>query len=179
MMVNTDIRTANRVDLVVAFFDLTGFLRFSRSHTDEEVYHFFDLYYELVGDLIVESGGTVIKFMGDAGLVVFPAGQADRAVESLCALKTVGDRWLSDQGAQCRQIIKAHVGPVVAGALGTRTAKGFDVIGETVNTAATLPSHGLALTAELFRKLSPGTRKRFKKHTPPVRYIPLEESHQD
>lgn len=82
-------------------------------------------------------------------------------------------------GAQCRQIIKAHVGAVVSGALGTRTAKGFDVIGETVNTAATLPSHGLALTAELFRKLSPGTRKRFKKHTPPVRYIPLEESHQD
>lgn len=96
-MVNTDIRTAHREYLVVAFFDLTGFLRFSRSHTDEEVFHFFDLYYEFVGDMMAESGGTVIKFMGDAGLVVFPAAQADHAVGGLCALKTVGDRWLLDQ----------------------------------------------------------------------------------
>ena len=39
--------------------------------------------------------------------------------------------------------------------------------------------NGFTLTPQAFRQLNPDTRKLFKKHTPPVTYIPLEELHGD
>jgi class 3 adenylate cyclase len=136
-------------------------------------------YYELVGDLVAEAGGSVVKFMGDAGLLIYPAAEAERAVVGLRQLKIAGDTWLTDHAVPCRHVIKAHVGSVYCGPMGTRQEKRFDVFGETVNTTALLPSHGLSITPALFRQLGPESRKLFKKHTPPVTYIPVEERHQD
>lgn len=120
-----------------------------------------------------------MKFIGDAGLIVYPVAGANRGVVGLKHLKEAGDKWLTDHDVSCRHIIKVHVGPVFCGYLGTRTDKRFDVIGGTVNIAVTLQSNGLAITPQLFRKLDPETRKLFKRHTPPVTYIPIEEQHKD
>ena len=49
--------------------------------------------------------------------------------------------------------------------------------GQTVMVAATIKSSGLALTAQAFRKLNKETRKLFKKHTPAISYIPVDERH--
>lgn len=65
----------------------------------------------------------------------------------------------------------------MAGPIGTRNDKRLDVFGETVNIAAMLKANGIAITPQVFRKLEPETRKLFKKHTPPVTYIPVEERH--
>jgi adenylate cyclase len=179
MTTQIDNQTFEAQALVVAFPDLTGFWRFSRARPAPAVVSTLAAYYELVGDLVEEAGGKVVKFMGDAGLLIYPVAAAERAVVGLQRLQAVGDAWLTDHDTPCRHIIKAHVGPVYCGQVGTRTEKHFDVFGETVITAAMLPSHGLAITPSLFRQLGPSTRKLFKKHTPPVTYIPLEERHQD
>jgi len=47
--------------------------------------------------------------------------------------------------------------------------KRFDVFGHAVNIAALLTSDGLALT--------PQTCRHFKKHTPPISYISVEDRH--
>ncbi|MHC4606673.1 MAG: adenylate/guanylate cyclase domain-containing protein [Planctomycetota bacterium] len=167
------------LDLLVAFFDLTGFAKFARKATSREAFDMLSDFFELVGDSVEESGGKVVKFIGDAGLVVYPEDRADEGVRALHALKAAADRWLAGRGLASRVHIKAHFGPVTCGPVGTRSEKRFDVYGETVNTAATLPSHGLSITPQAFRKLGPETRKLFKKHTPPVRYIPVEEGHRD
>jgi len=65
------------------------------------------------------------------------------------------------------------------GPLGTRDDKRRDVLGATVNTMFMLKTTGFAMTPEAFRKLAPETRKLFKKHTPPVVYIPTEQPHRD
>jgi hypothetical protein len=65
------------------------------------------------------------------------------------------------------------------GPLGTRDDKKTDVLGSTVNTLFLLKVSGFALTPEAFRKLTPETRKLFKKHTPPVFYIPTTQLHRD
>ena len=44
-----------------------------------------------------------------------------------------------------------------------------------MNVAATLDATGVALSVAAFRKLGPELRRRFKKHTPPVTYIRLED----
>jgi adenylate cyclase len=179
MTIFDKIRTPQEMDLMVAFFDLTGFARFSRSRTDKEVFETFAEYYEFVGDLIDDSGGKIVQFIGDAALIVYPETHIDQGVLALKALQARGDVWLAEHNVPCRHIIKAHFGSAFCGQTGTRTDKRFNLFGQTVNTTATLNSNGFAITPQLFRKLEPSTRKLFKKHTPPITYIPIEAHHQD
>jgi class 3 adenylate cyclase len=174
-----DVYTPQEMNLLVAFFDLTRFTHFSQNHSVQEVFDTVSDYYEFVGDIIEDSGGQVVKFMGDAALIVYPETHVNEGVLALKALKDQGDVWLADRNVPSRNIVKIHFGPVIGGPAGTRTDKRFEVFGQTVNIAALLKSNGLAMTPQVFRKLNPATRKLFKKHTPPVTYIPVAESHKD
>ena len=171
------ITTPQEMNLLVAFFDLTRFLRYSQNHTAQEMFDFTSAYFEFVGDIIEGSGGKIVKFIGDAGLIIYPEDKVNEGVLALIELKEKGDQWLADQGVSSRNIIQAHFGPVVCGPMGTRSDKRFDIMGHTVSTAAITKSKGIALTPQVFRKLDDKTRKRFKKHTPPITYIPVGESH--
>jgi adenylate cyclase len=133
----------------------------------------------VVGDIIASGGGKVVKFIGDAALLVFPEDGVDAGVMTLRALRERGDQFFAGRGGPCRHVIKAHFGPVFCGPIGTRDEERFDVFGQVVNTAALLRSNGLALTPQVFRRLAPQTRQHFKKHTPPITYISVEDSHRD
>lgn len=165
------------IQALVACSDLTGYARLTGKLSDGEIFNFLSDYYEFVGETIAPANGRVIKFMGDATLMTFPELQADSGVQSLLALQQEGDKFLSSRGISCRHHIRAHFGPLHQGELGTRTDKRLDVIGSTVNTIFLLKASEFAITPEAFRKLKPETRKFFKKHTPPVAYIPLSVSH--
>ena len=167
------------IQALVACSDLTGYAKLASKLSEEEVFQFLSDYYEFVGDTIAPSGGHVIKFMGDAALMTFPDVQADSGVRSLLALQGQGDKFLSARGISCRHHIRAHFGSIQQGELGTRTDKRLDIIGSTVNTMFLLKASEFAITPEAFRKLKPETRKFFKKHTPPVTYIPLSLPHKD
>lgn len=167
------------VSALLACSDLTGYAKLSRSKSEEDVFRLLSGYYEFVGDTIAPAGGRVIKFMGDAALMLFPEGSADAGIVALLSLQTEGDRYLAELGVPCRHHIRAHFGSVLAGELGTRDNKRTDVLGSAVNTLFLLKSTGFAMTPEAFRKLGQATRSRFKKHTPPVTYIPLDQSHKD
>lgn len=172
-----ELNDVSEAALVVAFSDLTGFARFARNRPDREVFEIMSAYFELAGDIIERGGGRVVKPIGDSVLMTFPEGRADDAVNALLRLKEEGDRWLEQRGLPCRHVIKAHAGPVCCGPIGPRGDKRLDVYGRTVNTAALTRSNGFAVTPQVFRKLAPDTRKRLKKHTPPVTYIPVGERH--
>ena len=164
---------------LVACSDLTGYAKFTAKKSEEEIFQLLSDYYELVGDVIAPAHGKVIKYMGDAALMLFPETAVDAGVRALLDLQSRGDRLLSDRGAACRQHIRVHFGPMCVGPLGARDDKRLDVIGATVNTMFMLKTTGFALTPEVFRKLTPVTRKLFKKHTPPIAYIPVAEPHRD
>ncbi len=167
------------VSSLVACSDLTGYAKLTNSKSEEEIFHLLSDYYEFVGDTIAPANGTVIKFMGDAALMVFPESSVDSGVEALLSLYTEGDRYLSSQGIPCRHHIRAHFGTVLMGELGTRTEKRLDILGSEVNAMFLLKAAGFAITAEAFRKLGKETRAHFKKHTPPITYIPLNQPHKD
>lgn len=177
MSLKTDLPTLQEQELVIATFDLSGYFRYSLTRSDREIATLTGDYYEFVGDLIADGGGTVIKFMGDAALLVYPVSEADRAVNNLLQLKHDGDAWLAKRKVLCENIIKAHVGKVLCGPFGTRAEKRFDIFGMAVMETFKMTSHGLAISPELFRKLKPNTRRAFKKHTPPITYIPVKERH--
>jgi adenylate cyclase len=175
----TDIQAFQEMNLLVSFCDIRGFYNFCQGKSHLEITKFLDEFYELVGDIIEGAGGQILKFLGDAALIIFAEEDVSRGVIALKKLQDESDAWLKARNTSCRNIIKAHFGPVSGGLVGTRHNKQFDIFGMTVNTAFKIPSYGLAITPQVFRQLDTDTRQLFKKHTPPMRYIPLDEAHQD
>ncbi len=167
----------SEVSLLVAFTDFTRYAAEAARLEDAEVARVIDAYYELAGRTVAGAGGRVVKFIGDATLAVFPAEAIDRGVLALLELKTAADRLMADHGWESRLTVKAHFGPVVAGEFGGAADKRFDILGKTVNVTARLEASGVALSVEAFRQLGPDMRQRFKKHTPPVTYIRVEDPH--
>jgi class 3 adenylate cyclase len=163
----------NEAHLLIAFADLTRYSAQSLCVTDAQLADTMSAYYALVEEHVAARGGRVVKFIGDAALVVFPEEIADRGVDALLSLKSAADAFFEARGWPCRLIVKAHFGAVIAGDFAGR----YDVLGKEVNAAAMLDSLGVALSVEAFRKLSPELRQRFKKHTPTITYIRIEDPH--
>ena len=163
------------VPLLIAFVDLTRFFVQSQRVTDADLADTLDNFYECVTARVEKSGGRVVKFLGDAALVVFPEDAVDRGIEALLDVKEAVDDLMDGRRWDCRLTVKAHFGTAVAGPFGGAGAKRYDVIGKAVNTTATLEGSGVTLSVSAFRKLGPEMRRRFRKHTPPIAYIRNED----
>jgi len=175
-----DTTTVARVrrELLISFIDLSFYTADSRrTDDDERLAGIVDAYYERVTEKVQGAGGVVVKFIGDGALLVFPPERADDALFALLALKADVDRWLAGEGWESRLVVKVHAGTAVAGHYGGRGEKRFDVLGGDVNVTARLATRGVAISAQAFRLLSAEARKRWKKHTPPITYIPMEDRH--
>ncbi|MEX2154643.1 MAG: adenylate/guanylate cyclase domain-containing protein [Gemmatimonadaceae bacterium] len=160
---------------LIVFTDLTRFKDQSLRVEHTELADTLDALYERTAVAVQAAGGTLVKFIGDATLAVFPESAVDSAVRMLLELKPDIDDFMSARGWMCRLTIKAHYGEVIAGEFGPQGSKRFDVIGRAVNTTAMLQSQGITLSAEAFRKLTPELRQQFKKYTPPITYIRAED----
>lgn len=166
-------RTTRR--LLIAFIDLSGFARDAERTADERLAELLDRYYERIGEAASRAGGALVKLIGDGALLVFPPERADDAVQALLDLRDAVPVLVAEDGWHSTLVVKLHAGEVVCGAFGARGEKRFDVIGGEVNICARLPTRSFALSAEAFRALTPDGRRRFKKHTLPVTYIPVSD----
>jgi class 3 adenylate cyclase len=179
-MINfNQINSPTKLNLLISFLDLTNFRRTCRGKTDEEVFELLSEFYTLSGEIIAKNNGKIIKFIGDSAIVVFPEDCIDQGVNTLKQLKNKIESDFEKKNIPSRLDVKIHFGEVIGGLLGTKENKTFDIIGEAVNTTALLKSFGFSMTPQVFRKLNTDTRKLFKKHTPAIRYIPVEEKHKD
>jgi adenylate cyclase len=160
-------------ELLIAFLDFTEFKEQSMRVEDSEIAETLDAFYALVARDVGAAGGNVVKFIGDAALVVFPASAVDAGVRALLELKPSLDRFMLDRNWDCRLEVRIHFGEVIAGQFGPEGDKRFDVIGRNVNAAAMLKPNGITVSADAFHKLSPGLQKHFKAHTTAPTYIPL------
>jgi class 3 adenylate cyclase len=61
---------SHRREITVVFLDLRGFTAFTERAEPEEVLDLLKAYHAAVGSLIVDSGGTLVRFAGD-GIMVF------------------------------------------------------------------------------------------------------------
>ncbi len=174
-----EIKKTTQQSLLIVFADLTNFSRLSSKRSSSDVFEYISNICEMTGDLVDTAGGAVIKFIGDASLSVFSETHIDAGIDAFLKLKLKIDSFNKMNKLESQMIVKCHFGTVTIGLLGSKTDKKLDVIGNAVNTCAMLKSNGFALTAETFRKLKPETRKLFKKHTPPITYIPIGEMHKD
>lgn len=156
--------------LGVAFFDLSRIAEWSSCEEDVVVASFLQKFYELAAEHIEPAGGRIVKFMGDAGLAVFPTERVQDGIFACCAFADDARECARTFGLDTYLNVNVHVGPVLAGQFGPPSAKRFDVLGKTVNIAARLGRRGVTLSPQAFRCLDPEARKRFEKITPPVTY---------
>jgi class 3 adenylate cyclase len=167
--------TRAEVPLLIAFADLLRFGVRSQRTDDIELAETIDATTSTSRRPSRTPGGTVVKFLGDAALITFPEDAVDRGIEPLLALKESVDELMARRGWACRLAIKVHFGTAVAGPYGAAGNKRYGLIGRAVNIAATLEGSGVTLSVDAFRKLGPSVRVRFRKHTPPITYIRIED----
>ena len=96
---------------------------------------------------VLDAGGTVMQFIGDAVMAVFgaPVAQddhADRAVASAVAMirrqAALDERWAADGLPPFGLGIGLSTGPVAAALLGSEERLEYTVVGDTVNLAQRL-----------------------------------------
>ncbi|MBI4640925.1 MAG: adenylate/guanylate cyclase domain-containing protein [Candidatus Tectomicrobia bacterium] len=145
----SEITAPTEYHMIVALADIAGFARASQNLSNRELFDMLDEFYELIGGIVEDAGGKVVKFMGDGALIVFPEEMAKRAIEALGKIKMEANDWLSRFGLSCRIYLKAHIGSVICGPLGTAKEKHFDVIGDTVMKLFLSPSGDFVLSPEL------------------------------
>lgn len=165
--------------ILICFADLTNFRNTVSKYTSIELFEYISEVQKITTDIIKEHKGFVLKNNADETLMIFDENQIDNGVIGLLKLKKYLDEFNRKNKLESVVRIKCHYGIVAVGYMTVNEQSRLDIMGNEVNICATLKSNGFSMTAETFRKLSPETRKYFKKHTPPISYIPVEEWHKD
>jgi len=172
----TDMRLPTERELIVGMYDLRGYTLYCERTEASRALDVMARYCSLAGEIIHRAGGLLIKPIGDAGLFAFPGDEADAAVEAIKELQAVGDPWLASEDYAGRVRTVVHAGMAAIGLMGGPGREQIDIIGKTVNIVGAMRSEGyFSITPAVFRKLSPANRKLFRKHTPPVSYIDLDD----
>ena len=128
---NPSALSLHRMERTVVFVDIRGFTTWSESKPPEEVVAMLNEYFEAADAVWPNSNALKIQYIGDEIMAVFPGGQ-DAAKGALELGKAVGltlDQYGLGAG------IGVNTGAVVEGLMGSRNLKGYNVIGDVVNSA--------------------------------------------
>jgi adenylate cyclase len=157
-----------KMTATVLFTDIKDFSCIAE-HTDPEVLMcWLNEYMEAMAGLVLEYGGVVDKFIGDAVMAVFgvpiprstpeaitnEAQQAVRCALSMAAaLKSLNHKW-QVQGYPCAAMrVGIATGTVVVGSLGSSQRLDYTTIGDSVNVASRLESYDKSIGSGVFRLL--------------------------
>ena len=117
----------------VLFADVVGFTSLAERTDPEVVARLVDTAFRELGDIVVQHGGTVDKYMGDSVMAVFGVplahdDDAERAVAAAMAMRHLGGDLVFSIGVNSGEVMATAVG----------AGGGVTVIGDTVNVAARL-----------------------------------------
>ena len=143
------------INSVIWFSDLRESTRLSQVMPREDYLAYLNTYFHCLAGSILEKGGEVLRFIGDAALAIFPIGDPERwsiatdAAEAcrraLAAARLAGERIDTDNAMHpertpIRYGIGLHLGDVTYGNIGVPQRLEFTVIGSAANTAARVES---------------------------------------
>ena len=116
--------------------DLRGFTALSNRLSSTRILQLLDMYFDRVIPPIIQSGGEVLKFMGDAVLAYFTADAPTAAAASaskaaLTVLTCLAETELPDAAMEAS--IALHYGKVSYGNIGSGSRLDFTVIGPDIN----------------------------------------------
>ncbi len=154
----------SRNEASVLFIDVREFTSLSASQPPEQVVEWLNELLEAATAIIIEHGGYVDKFIGDAilavfGVPIFRKDHAQRAVRCAVALqKKLGQKSPYSNPLMGAVGISIHTGDVVAGNIGSANKMEYTVIGDTVNIASrlnALAGPGKVVVSKIVKKRLP------------------------
>ena len=143
-----------RRELTIFFSDLQGFSTISERLGPEDLTKLLNDYLSDMTDIILEEGGTLDKYEGDAIIAFWnaPLHQPDHAVRAVrasvrCQQKLAARRAEFEQrtGAVLKMRIGLNTGAVVVGNMGSSNRFDYTVLGDAANLASRLEGANKAL----------------------------------
>ncbi|MGI9411934.1 MAG: adenylate/guanylate cyclase domain-containing protein, partial [Hyphomicrobiaceae bacterium] len=140
------------LNAVIWFSDLRGSTALAETLEREDYLEALNQYFDSVAGAVIEQGGEVLKFIGDAVLAIFAIDEAPNSAGTACdsalaavklARKRLGKINAERSGAGQPALAfgtALHVGKLMYGNIGTPRRLDFTVIGPSVNEAARLES---------------------------------------
>lgn len=127
--------------------DLRGFTSMTARIGSRAMIEVMNAYFDCMAEAVWEQGGEILKFMGDAMLVVFridedrsPADASQRgvaaAIDALERLARLSQERVSEGDEPLRAGVALHIGSVVYGNIGASSRLDFTVMGSAVNLVA-------------------------------------------
>lgn len=131
----------------IYFSDVQGFTGISENLAPEELTALLNDYLSAMTDIILESGGTIDKYEGDAIIAFWnaPVEQSDhsrRALEAAVACQKKLDEIRHDLEVRAKKTFKMRIGintgDAVVGNMGSRSRFDYTMLGDAVNLASRL-----------------------------------------
>jgi class 3 adenylate cyclase len=131
------------VQVTALFADLRGFTTFSEGVEPAEIVAMLNRYHGVAVPSILDNGGTIVQFVGDALLALFnaPARQPDhalRAIRAAVQMQVAVEAIADERPDWPRFRVGANTGPALVGNIGSEALRGFNAMGDAVNVAARL-----------------------------------------
>ncbi len=139
--------TGEKRALYTLFTDIEGFTELSHKLPPEQVASLLNAYLDGMSDIVLDHGGTIDKFVGDAvvafwGAPIARADDADRAAEALLAMIRFTQNFSAEHdepGAEFgRTRAGLHYGDAVVGNFGGEGRLSYTALGDAMNCAARL-----------------------------------------
>ena len=134
-------------DCTVLFSDIRGFTALSESISPEALVKFINGYLTPMTRIVLEEGGTLDKYIGDALMAFWgaPVPQEDHALRAcrtalrfLEELETLRKGWREEGLPEVEIGIGINSGPMVVGNMGSDLRFDYTVMGDAVNMASRL-----------------------------------------
>jgi adenylate cyclase len=134
------------IHAVIWFCDLRDSTSHTESLTRDEYLSMLNRFFDCTAGAVLDHGGEVLKFIGDAVLAIFPVDDPDNPEAAGHAIDAAQDAQhrvaiINQQGAErgARAIgfgVGMHIGTLMYGNIGTPGRLDFTVIGSAVNEAS-------------------------------------------
>ncbi len=148
---------------VIWYSDLRDSTQLAETMPADDYFHLLNSYFTAIAQPIIDNGGEILDFIGDAVLGVFPySNKRELKMASKAATNALGAACELATGINAERIeygmepfnfgIGVNVGEVMFGNIGVPSRLAFSVIGPAVNEAARIET----LTKKLKRKILVG-----------------------
>ena len=148
-------------EIFVMFSDLEGFTKMSHAIPPEMVAKLLNRYLDLLSQVVLDHGGVIDKFVGDAVVAFWgaPISRPDdgmRAARAGYAMWQAGEAFRAEVAAMDPDLPKIgktrvglHFGEAVIGNFGGATRIQYTALGDSMNTAARLEAANKALESSV------------------------------
>ena len=136
-----------RREITLLFTDIRGFTTMSENLDPEALVKLLHDFLNPMSNIIINLGGTIDKYMGDAIMALFgaPLLQADHprlacraALEMVASLDALNRSWAEEGRPPLKVGIGVNTGPVAVGNMGSERLFDYTAIGDNVNLASRL-----------------------------------------